>query len=65
MSKIVKALLIFANDKDKTYTGSRALILCALGEVVLNEHPSDKSFEVVAEFYNVDQDLLEVEQGMY
>ena len=23
-------------------------ILCGLGDVVLNEHPSDKSFEVVA-----------------
>ena len=30
-----------------------------------NEHPSDKSFEVVAEFYKVDKELLEVEQSMY
>ena len=32
---------------------------------MLNEHPSDKSFEVVAEFYKVDKELLEVEQSMY
>ena len=33
-------------------------ILCALGDVVLNEHPSVKGFEVVAK-------LLEFEQSMY
>jgi hypothetical protein len=34
-------------------------ILCALGDVVLNDSPLENSFHVVAEFYNVNRDLLE------
>ena len=40
-------------------------ILCALGDVVLNENPLQRNFEMVAEFYSVDKDLLEVEKDMY
>jgi hypothetical protein len=40
-------------------------ILCALGDVVLNDSLLENSFDVVAEFYNVDRDLLEVEKSMY
>ena len=34
-------------------------ILCALGDVVLNDSPLENSFDVVADIYNVDKDLLE------
>jgi hypothetical protein len=40
-------------------------ILCALGDVILNENPLQCNFEMVAEFYNIDKDLLEVEKDMY
>jgi hypothetical protein len=40
-------------------------ILCALGKVVLNEHPSENSFEMVAKLYNADKELLEVEERMF
>ncbi|CAB3983630.1 zinc finger MYM-type 1-like [Paramuricea clavata] len=33
-------------------------ILCVLGDVVLNDSPLENSFDAVAEFYNVDRDLL-------
>ncbi|XP_028406786.1 zinc finger MYM-type protein 1-like [Dendronephthya gigantea] len=40
-------------------------ILCALGDVVLSKTPSRNSFELVAEFYKVDQEILAVEKSMY
>lgn len=36
-------------------------ILCSLGDIILNEKPSDTSFENVASFYKLDQDLLEAD----
>ena len=40
-------------------------ILCALGDVVLNENPLQRNFEMVAEFYSADKNLLEVAKDMY
>ena len=53
------------NEMQSRFDNNDQEILCALGDVVLNEHPSGKSFEMVAEFYNDDKELLEVEQNMY
>ena len=39
-------------------------ILCALGDVVPNENPLQRNFEMVAEFYSVNKDLLQVEKDM-
>ena len=35
------------------------------GRRCAHEHTLENSFKVVAEFYNVDKELLEVEQSMY
>jgi hypothetical protein len=58
LDKVISEMKARFNENDQE-------ILGALGDVVLNENPLQYNFEIVAEFYNVDKDLLEVEKEMY
>ena len=54
------------NEMKTRFNRNDQEILCALGDVVLNENPLQRNFEMVAEFCSVDKDLnLEVEKDMY
>ena len=52
-------------EMNSRFGGNDQDMLCALGDVVLNESPSDDSFEVVSDFYGVDRDLLEMKKSMH
>lgn len=47
------------------FEGNDEDVLCALGDIVLNSSPLDNSFKKVADFYNLDRDLLQVEKSTY
>ena len=40
-------------------------IICALGDVVLSDKPSEESEEKVAKFYQLDKDLIQAEKAIF
>jgi len=40
-------------------------VLCSLGDIALQEKPSERSFDTVSAFYKLDRDLLEADFGIF
>lgn len=52
-------------ELESRFTGHDQDVLCALGEVVLGNQPTQQNFKIVADHYELDRDLLAVEQDMF
>ena len=53
------------SEMKERFDGKDQDILCALGDIVLNNLPKADSLELVSHFYGVDKDLLEMEKATY
>ena len=53
------------NEINERFSSAKSVVLMSLGDVVANASPTDNSFEVVAEFYQLDKENLKVEKQWY
>lgn len=52
-------------ELESRFTGNDQDVLCALGDIVAGNQPTQRSFQLVADHYELDEDLLTVEQDMF
>ena len=52
-------------ELDSCFTGNNQDVLSGLGDVVVVNQPAQRSFQLVADHYKLDKDLLVMEQDMF
>ena len=53
------------SELEVRFKGNDQDVLCALGAIAISDSPSQSDYELVANFYGLDKDLMEADQRLF